>query len=150
MAESVCIPVCPPTLAPELLARVRELAELKANDKGPLDISERCKRVGRTDEYQSLYALYCLDTHNNGAALGDRHVSEQADGTVQMSIFGEYDPQVTVMRLDWGLKFLLDSARMIHGAFQMPALEIDSLAARLEAERTKESPAREHPAAKPA
>jgi hypothetical protein len=53
--------------------------------------------VGRLDEYESLYGLFCLDTHNNGAALADRHLSEMPDGVVQISFFGECDQDLTAL-----------------------------------------------------
>lgn len=114
---------------------VAQLAALEAKGKGPLTIRERCERVGRLDQYESLYGLFCLDTHNNGAALADRHLSELPDGTVQISFFGEYDEEVVARRLDLGLGFLLESAQMIHGAFKVPAEHLDELAARVERER---------------
>ena len=125
---------------------VTQLAELEAKGKGPLQIRTRCDRVGRLDEYESLYGLFCLDTHNNGAALADRHLSELPDGKLQISIFGEYDPQAVARRLDFGLQFMLESARMIHGAFQIPAPQLDELASRLDHERaTQRAAAREIP-----
>jgi hypothetical protein len=54
------------------------------------------------------------------------------------------------MRLDFGLQFLPQSARMTHGAFKVPAPEIDGLAAQLEAERTKARSDSMPSAAKPA
>jgi hypothetical protein len=100
-----------------------------------LQIRTRCDRAGRLDEYESLYALFCLDTHNNGAALAGRQLSELPDGKLQISFFGEYDPQAVARRLDFGLQLLLESARMIHGAFQVPAPHLNELASRLERER---------------
>jgi hypothetical protein len=114
---------------------VTQLAELEAKGIGPLQIRSRCDRVGRIDEYESLYGLFCLDTHNNGAALADRHLSELSDGKLQISFFGEYDQQSVARRLDFGLQFLLESARMIHGAFHIPSRELDKLASRLDRER---------------
>ena len=53
------------------------------------------------------------------------------------------------MRPEFGMQFLLQSTRMTHGAFTVPAPEIDALAAQLEAERTKEKKGDVHPAATP-
>jgi hypothetical protein len=114
---------------------VTQLAELEARGKGSLQIRTRCDKAGRLDEYESLYGLFCLDSHNNGAALADRHLSELPDGKLQVSFFGEYDPQAVARRLDFGLQFMIESARMIHGAFQVPAPQLDELATRLDHER---------------
>ena len=109
-----------------------QLAELKCKGKGPLKIWQRCQRAGLLDEYNSLYALFCLDTHSNSAALAERHISERQDGGVLISFFGPYDPWSVIRRLDLGLGFLFRSARNIHGAFKVPAPQIDELAAQLE------------------
>jgi hypothetical protein len=45
-----------------------QLAALKCKGKGPLKIWQRCQRASLLDEYNSLYALFCLDTHSNSAA----------------------------------------------------------------------------------
>jgi len=117
------------------------LAELEAQSKGPLSIRDRCDRVGRLDEYQSLYAMFCLDTHNNASALAERHLTEREDGTPLISFFGEQDPFTIANRLDFGLQFLFQSARMVHGAFQVPAPEVEALAARFETGRRERAAA---------
>jgi hypothetical protein len=111
------------------------LAELEHEGKASRKIWQRCAAVGRSDEYDSLYALFCLDTHNNASALAERHVSESADGSPLISFFGKYDHKVVASRLDFGPQFLFQAAHMVHGAFQVPAPEIEELAARFEQER---------------
>jgi hypothetical protein len=111
------------------------LAEFTAKKKGPMDLRARCEKVGRGDEYKGIYALFCLDTHNNAAALTERHISERADGSTMISVFGKYDPQTVARRLEVGLGWLLQSARMIHRAFETPAPQVEELAARPERER---------------
>lgn len=115
----------------EFKSRLAELLKLK---RGPMDLRTRCEKIGRLDEYDGLYTLFCLDTHNNGAALIDRHISEDANGKTIISVFGKYDPQVVIRRLDVGLQWLFRSAHMIHKAFNVPAPLIDELAARYERE----------------
>jgi hypothetical protein len=116
----------------ELTAR---LEELENEGKASLPIWKRCKAVGRLDEYESLYALFCLDTHNNASALAERHMSENEKGEPVLSFFGQYDPKVVASRLDFGLQFLFQAARLVHDTFQVPAPEIDELAGRFERER---------------
>ena len=118
----------------QLTARV---AALEDEGKASLKIWKRCKAVGRSDEYDSLYAMFCLDTHNNASALADRHLSESKDGSPLISFFGKYDPKVVARRLDFGLRFLFQGARMAHGAFQVPAPEVEALAARYEREESE-------------
>jgi len=64
-------------------------------------------------------------------SLSDRHLSEKADGTVQISFFGDYELQAVARRLDLALQILLQSAHMVHRVLEVPATEIDELAARL-------------------
>ena len=111
-----------------------------AKKRGPMDLHARCERVGRGDEYSGIYSLFCLDTHNNAAALMERHISEQPDGSVVISVFGKYDPQVVVRRLEVGVGWLIQSARMIHGAFQIPAPQVEELAVRFDHERAARKP----------
>jgi hypothetical protein len=117
-------------------------AEIENEGKASLKIWQRCVAVGRGDEYDSLYGLFCLDAHNNAAALADRHLSEREDGTPVISFFAAPDPQRTIMRLNFGLQWLFDSARWTHGAFQVPAPEVEQLAARFEQERRERAAGR--------
>lgn len=97
-----------------------------------MHIRDRLDMAGRLHEYDSSYGLFCLDSHNNTAALGERGLYEKPDGTVGVSLFGEHDPEITARRLNLGLSFLLQAARMMHGAFETPAPRIDELWAKLE------------------
>lgn len=119
------------------------LAELQVQGKGPLSFRDRCDKVGRLGEYEGLYALFCLDTHNNIAALAERHVSERDEGPPLISYFGHQDPLAVANRIDFGLQFLFQSTHMVHGAFQLPAPEVEELAERFERERRERVAARE-------
>jgi hypothetical protein len=125
-----------------------QLADLKCRGKGPLRIWQRCQRAGRLDEYNGLYALFCIDTHGNSPALAERHISEKPDGGLLISFFGPYDPWTVIRRLELGLGFLLRSARDIHGAFKVPAPQIDEFAVRLERMSTERA-SRQPPASAP-
>lgn len=109
-----------------------KLADLNCRGKGPLKIWKRFQRAGRIDEYNGIYALLCIDAHGNSPALAERHLSEKADGGLLVSYFGPPDPGTVVRRLDLGLGYLLSAARDMHGAFKVPAPEIDELVAKLE------------------
>jgi len=98
-----------------------KLADLKCRGKGPLQIYQRYKRAGRLDEYEGLYALFCIDAHNNSPALVERAISERPEGGLLVSIFGQYDPGAVIRCLDIGLGFLLGSARDMYGAFRVLA-----------------------------
>lgn len=114
-----------------------KLADLKCRGKGPLSIRKRCQRADRLNEYDSLYALFCIDTHNNSSALAERHLSERPDGGVLISLFGPYEAMAVIRRLDLGLQFLITSARNVHGAFRVPAPQIEELAVQLDRVRAE-------------
>lgn len=116
----------------EFRGRIRQLSEAGTR---PLSIEKRCEAANRLLEYQSLYRVFSLDTHSNSAALGDRHITESPEGTPQVSFFGVMDPKITAGRLDHGLRFLIDSARMIHEAFRTNSPEIVDLANHFRQER---------------
>jgi Family of unknown function (DUF5677) len=126
------------------------LTELVQKGKGPLSIRARCETAGRLGEYEGIYGLFCLDTHNNASALFERHISELPDGSSLISFFRKCDPQVVANRLDFGLQWLFQSARMTHGAFQVPAPEVEALAARFEHERRERLAAASKGGAEPA
>jgi len=114
---------------------VAQLAALEKKKKTPLSVRDRCDAVGRLGEYEGIYGMFCLDTHNNASALAERHLSEHKDGTPLISFFGPYNPQSVAMRLDFGLQWLFESADMIHSAFRVPAPQVTELADRFVRER---------------
>lgn len=91
---------------------------LKAARKRPLTIEERCRRVGRLEEYETLYALYCLDSHNSGAALAERHLTDQPSGVPLVSFFALPEPQTVARRLEFGMGTVMQAGQMVHSAFR--------------------------------
>jgi hypothetical protein len=121
---------------PETYEELRKRqAELEDEGKASRTIKKRCRAVDRLDEYQGIYALLCLDTHNNASALAERHLSEGPDGSPVISIFGPYEPERVVMRLDFGLRWLFEAANITHQIFGVPAPEVRELAAQFDRER---------------
>jgi hypothetical protein len=109
--------------------------EIENEGKASLEIWQRAKAVGRSDEYESLYALFCLDGHNNASALAERHLSERKDGMPIISFFGPYEAQRVIRRLDFALQWLFEASGMIHSAFQVPAPRVRALAESFDRER---------------
>jgi hypothetical protein len=118
-------------------AMIARFTELKAVGKGPIGIEARCRRTGRLAEYESLYALFCLDSHNNSAALADRHISDQPDGIPLVSFFQEPNPCVVARRLELGMGILIQAARMVHGAFRVESEPLEALVERYQRERAE-------------
>lgn len=110
-------------------------AELELEGKASLSLKTRCATVDRLDEYQGIYGLLCLDTHNNASALAERHLSERPDGSPIISIFGPYEPERVRMRLDFGLQWLFEAAHITHSIFGVPAPEVKELGVRFDRER---------------
>lgn len=113
-----------------LLAEFRaRRVELKAQGKEPLKIEDRCDRVGRKAEYLSLYGLFCMDSHNNMAALADRHFDE-VGGALTVSVFAQPHVPSVRRRLSTGIDFMLTTARMLHDAFSSDPPELARVARR--------------------
>jgi hypothetical protein len=92
-----------------------QLGELTKAGFSPLAIWRRFKRADRMDQYNTLYALYCLDAHNNVAALAERHFGSAGDA---LMLFREVDQLATWNRMTTGLDYLISSSVMIHSAFR--------------------------------
>jgi hypothetical protein len=104
--------------SPEFSKKMGErFAELKTKGKGPLTIESKCRKTGRLAQYESFYALVCLDSHNNSAALADRHIQGESNGVPQVSIFKIPDPAALVRRMEFAMDITVNAAVMIHGAF---------------------------------
>ena len=109
--------------------------ELTKKGRGNLRINKRYERAGRESEHDSMYALYCLDSHNNIAALAERHVTSDGD-CLQVNIFEPKDEAETSRRLDMVLHCFLDSAQRIHQAFRIGEEAVRELVARYNEYRT--------------
>jgi hypothetical protein len=93
----------------------KKLDELAEDGYSPLPIWRRFKRADRMDQYNTLYALYCLDAHNNITALAERHINNAGDA---VSLFREMDHLATCNRMATGLEYLIRSSIIIHSAFR--------------------------------
>jgi len=111
----------------ELTFYGNRMKELERKGLRDLKIEEKFSRAGRESEYQSVYALFCMDTHNNLAALEDRHST--GDGVVSMLLL-PHEPTLAA-RLDLATKRAVGAAQMIHGAFRTGDDACDRLSATL-------------------
>jgi hypothetical protein len=84
------------------------------------DASYHC-RIEHANIKQTLSIMKSGPLREATSALAERHLSESKDGSPLISLFGKYDPKVVASRLDIALDFLFQGARMVHGAFQVPA-----------------------------
>jgi hypothetical protein len=103
----------------ELLATLEaQLADMENRNLGPLPVFARCKTAGRQHEYKTVYAMLCLDAHNNVTALMERHVIPVEGGSVELAPFGDGEPVVLARRLSFAMHWMLQSAEFVHGAFK--------------------------------
>ena len=115
----------------EFRARFSDL--LKAGFR-PQKVFERSRQVNRENQYRSHYALLCWDTHNNLAALSDRHLTGDGD-SIKVNIFANPNDETTKQRLIWATGHLIESAIMIDQAFKIGASSIADLAKQYGRER---------------
>ena len=105
-------------ISAEIREKEQRISELAANGRRNLSIFDRFKRANAEDQYRSVYALLCLDSHNNFSELAERHMDELPDGRHMLSFF-KLPPVATLRtRLDSVIATTLNSALSIHAAFK--------------------------------
>lgn len=109
----------------ELAQYGRRMKLLERSGARILTIEEKFRKLEREGEYSTVYAVFCMDTHNNLAALEDRHSTE--DGSVSM-LLPPHEPTVA-MRLDLATRRALAAGQMIHRAFKTGDRSCESLVA---------------------
>lgn len=103
----------------DLAAIAAELRTERASKPGQMSIFDRCARVGREHQYRSVYSIFCLDAHNNVAALLDRHTSGgETIETLRLDLFGDGNPFSLARRVFNAVGWMLESASLAHGAFR--------------------------------
>lgn len=121
----------------EIRAREQRIAELAAENRSSLRILKRFQRANREDEYRSVYALLCLDGHNNLSALVERHMDELPDGRRTLSFFKQTPVTTLRTRLDAVIATALDSALSIHADFKTGCTAFGPLLAEQKALRAR-------------
>ena len=95
-----------------------ELKELEKKGFKPLSIFEKFKLAKLINEYQSIYAELCLDTHNNIRALEERHI-EPISGDFNV-IFNKSIKYNDIMHfIDLLVFTIVDSSKQIWNFFGM-------------------------------
>lgn len=90
-----------------------EIANYKTEGRKPLSNFARFESGGLVHEYQSIYWLLCLESHNNMSALDDRHI-EKDGGDYHAVLFKAADPEDLLRILDSLLAVMIDSGVKIH------------------------------------
>ena len=81
----------------QIMDHEKQLAELKARGKQPLQVFDRFERANMVDEYRSLYNFLSCDSHSNIRALISRHI-ERGDNDFKV-VFYKDEPIETLQRL---------------------------------------------------
>ena len=64
----------------------KELDDLKRKGFAPKSNAKQADDAGMKNEYQSVYAMLCLDSHNNIRSLEDHHLSRSDNGAYHLMI----------------------------------------------------------------
>jgi hypothetical protein len=91
----------------------RELAQYEKAGRNPLNHSSRFDLGKLTHEYQSIYWLLCLDSHNNMSALDDRHIEGQGKD-FNVVLFKAADPADLTRLIDALAALVIESSRQVH------------------------------------
>lgn len=97
----------------EVTGLEREIAKYKNEGRKPLSNFARFDSGGLEHEYQSIYWLLCLESHNNMSALDDRHI-EKDGGDYHAVLFKSADPKDLLRILDSLLAVMIDSSVKVH------------------------------------
>ena len=90
-----------------------EIERLKNSGHSPLNVAERFSKAGLSNEYQSVYWLLCLNTHNNVYDLENRHIEKTGDDYA-VALFKENSPDDLIRYFDTLAATLIDSSIRIY------------------------------------
>lgn len=97
----------------ETNALKNEIQTYQSENRPPLKTWERFKHGKLIDEYQSMYWLLCLHSHNNLSALEDRHI-EKSDNDYNVVLFKEENPEDLQRYLDTVISIVVEGSVAIH------------------------------------
>lgn len=100
----------------------KELGELKKGGNQPLSNFARFEAGGLTDEYQSIYWLLCLESHNNMSALDDRHIEKRGE-EYDVVLFKEAKPDDLVLVVDSLLAVVIEAGIRVHALLGSKAVK---------------------------
>lgn len=96
-----------------------ELDSLKSKGYKPLNQYEKFKLADKVDEYKSIYSHLCSHSHNNLSALANRYVDfSNADDTISLVIFENYNPDDHLHVIELVYFCLMDSSARLHATLE--------------------------------
>lgn len=109
-------------IAAEISSIEMEMAALKKDGHPPLKNHERFNSGKLEHEYQSIYWLLCMESHNNMSALDDRHI-EKDGKDYHVALFREPDHNDLIRNIDALTAVLIDSGARIHEFLNSEAVQ---------------------------
>jgi len=116
----------------------KQLGELLAREKRPLNVFERFKRANMVAEYRSLYNFLSCDSHSNIRALISRHI-ERGDNDFKVVFYKDEPIETFLATLGSTAGLLVEASLSVHEAFNSGSLaEIQKMREELSAMRAKQ------------
>ena len=99
-----------------------EIESLTGMGYKSLGALDRFSRAGLAHEYQSMYWLLCLHSHNNVSALEDRHLEKEGDD-YNVVLFKEDNSEDLIRYFDALGAILIDSSSKLHGLLRTERIQ---------------------------
>ena len=99
--------------------KIESLTGMGHKSLGALD---RFSRAGLAHEYQSMYWLLCLHSHNNVSALEDRHLEKEGDD-YNVVLFKEDNSEDLIRYFDALGAILIDSSSKLNGLLRTERIQ---------------------------
>lgn len=94
-----------------------ELEKLRSKGGRELPISRKCELLGRTAEYQTVYAMLSNYGHNNLQALMSQHFELDEPEGIRLAAFNQTTDEDVQLLLDGVLGVLRNTSRLVHQRF---------------------------------
>lgn len=91
-----------------------QLAQLRANGHGPLNVLERFERADMVEEYRSLYNFLSCDSHSNIRALISRHLNMLGEDDVAVCFYKDEPLDSYLPVADSACALLLQTSDDVH------------------------------------
>jgi Family of unknown function (DUF5677) len=122
----------------QITEHAKQLGDLKARGKQPLNVFERFERANMVDEYRSLYNFLSCDSHSNIRALISRHI-EREDNDFKVVFYKDEPIETFLATLDSTAGLLIEASLSLHERFNSGRLaDIQKMSEELNAMRGKQ------------
>ncbi len=127
-----------PDLDSQIADQEKQIGDLEARGKPPLNVFDRFERADMVKEYRSLYNFLSCDSHSNIRALISRHI-EAGDNDFKVVFYKDEPIETFLATLDSTAGLLIEASLSVHEAFNSDSLaEIQKMREQLDAMRAKQ------------